>query len=62
MGGGGTIIIRNNVAVTLKEPLVSGLVPTPLRADMDCILAKEPGMWTDRETRYALLCLREALC
>lgn len=61
MGGGGTIIIRNNIAEAFKDPLVIGAVPTALRPHLDHILAKDPGTWSERAARYVLYCAGEVV-
>lgn len=61
MGGGGTIIIRNAMKALLQDPLVIGAVPTELRPHLDHILQWDPGTWSDRQTRFVIHCVQEAL-
>lgn len=54
MGGGGHIIIRNAVKQALSDPLVHGLLPDYMKAEIDPILAKDTNTWTDCDDRIGM--------
>ena len=49
MGGGGHIIIDDAIKQALSDPLVHGVLPPDMQAEVDPILAKDTSNWTEND-------------